>query len=63
MGKASDLTELEKSKIIALRQEGASLRQISLSVGRSVNAVKLVNDKFCETGTIGKREVKKLRDR
>lgn len=40
MGRASDLTVMEKTKIVTLRQEGASLRHISLVLGRSVNAVK-----------------------
>lgn len=60
MGRATDLTVIEKSKIIGMRQEGFSFRKISLAVGRSVNAVKHVIDNFTETEVIGKREVTKL---
>ena len=58
MGRASDLTVMEKSKIVTLRQEGASLRKISLALGRSVNAVKQAINIFNETECIGKRERK-----
>jgi transposase len=52
MGKASDLSVLEKSKIITLRQDGSSFRAISKSVGRSVTAVKNVLDNFEKEGKI-----------
>jgi transposase len=58
MGRASDLTVMEKTKIVTLRQEGASLRKISLVLGRSVNAVKQAINIFNETECIGKRERK-----
>jgi transposase len=58
MGRASDLTVMEKSKIVTLRQEGASLRKISLVLGRSVNAVKQAINRFNETECIEKRERK-----
>ena len=60
MGRATDLTVIEKSKIIGMRQEGFSFSKISLAVGRSVNAVKHVIGNFTETEVIGKREVTKL---
>ena len=46
MGKASDLSAIEKSKIITMRESGSSYRVISKSVGRSVTAVKNVLDCF-----------------
>jgi transposase len=58
MGRESDLTVMEKTKIVTLRQEGASLRKISLVLGRSVNAVKQAINIFNETECIGKRERK-----
>lgn len=63
MGRASVLTVMKNSDIVTMRQRGASLCQISLTVGRSVNAVKLVIDKFSETRFICKRENKKLEER
>ena len=48
------MTVMEKTKIVTLRQEGASLRHISLVLGRSINAVKHAIDKFNETEFIGR---------
>ena len=52
MGKASDLSVLEKSKIITMRQDGSSFLAISKSVGRSETAVKNVLDNFEKEGKI-----------
>ncbi len=52
MGKASDLSLLEKSKIITMRQDGSSFRAIAKSVGRSVTAIKNVLDNFEKEGKI-----------
>jgi hypothetical protein len=46
MGKAIDLSAIEKSKIITMRESDSSYRVISKSVGRSVTAVKNVLDCF-----------------
>lgn len=52
MGRAKDISYDEKVKIIFLHQQGASLRQIAVTVHRSVSGVKGVIDSFKLEGTI-----------
>lgn len=46
MGRSSDLTAFEKARILSLNEEGKSLRQISVAVGRSVCAIQNTIKKY-----------------